>query len=221
MEALARKVREVFRCRVTIDQILDGDSIAVTMYVTPELQIRERVRLQHVNARKGDSALGIEAISQLTAKLQAEEKIYLTWSKREKYGRILGTLWLGMHGETTILSEVDLAWPARSVNGDLLRLDCYESYEGIGAHKDSLGGEEADFYDEVREESVRRAITNLAEIIGQQVTKTLPRYLSQMPTQAQVDIHVRGGVAEYSTSGPVKVTLPDHNDLDAEEQSKE
>lgn len=209
MEALAKKVREIFRCRVRVIDVLDGDTIRVALRLAEGLEQIEDVRLQHVNARNIKSEEGATAARILKSKLEGVNRLYLTWYKREKFGRLLGILWPDTNGENIELAALEVYWRSLSINGRLLDHPEYEAYEGVGAHKESV-------------EPILEPLSEVQKAMGTLLTALFPASGDWIHRHGQplacakpkVTIHVRGGVAEYETTGDVEVTLIDHDSLE-------
>jgi len=92
-----------------INRIIDGDTLDVDIDLGFHLTITQRVRLKGINAAEtktkdlAEKEKGIEAKSWLIKELSKEGEWIIETTKEDKYGRILGTLYLV--GEPVTVNE--------------------------------------------------------------------------------------------------------------------
>lgn len=204
-------------CRAQVKSVMDGDTILAALLHTPPgsmitVTSVDRIRLSGINSRKKDSESG-KAAKELLSKLleQHAATLVVTWVKREKYGRLLGTLWAEMPG----LAE-PLDWN-KSINRQLLSSGLYDAYDGIGLHKEMISASatsvtnldtNAVFSTHLAYQEAFNALKDNAV----SVLKTLREQLFKQPPP-RVLIEVRGGVAEYTVlEGNVTVELVDYDE---------
>lgn len=83
---------------VTNSRAIDGDTVDAVFEVRPGLWEREHIRFDCLNAPERNQPGGPEATAKLVAFLaDGGVQLHTEW-KREKYGRLLGSLWRGDAG---------------------------------------------------------------------------------------------------------------------------
>lgn len=96
----------------SVNKIVDGDTIDVTIDLGFSVLFSSRVRLAGIDAPESrtrnleEKAMGLEAKDYLKERLRAAKKIVIRTEKlnsSEKYGRILG--WLFLDGETNSVNN--------------------------------------------------------------------------------------------------------------------
>jgi micrococcal nuclease len=92
-----------------INRIIDGDTVDLDINLGFNISITQRVRLKDINAPEirtldlEEKAKGIEAKEWLEKELSREGEWVIETFKEDKYGRILGTLYLV--GEPVTVNE--------------------------------------------------------------------------------------------------------------------
>ena len=115
----------------SVDRVVDGDTIDVTIDLGFDILYRSRVRLAGIDTPESrtrnleEKKLGLEAKDYLKLRLKTADKIVIKTEKlnsSEKYGRILG--WLFLDSETT------------SVNNQMILKGYAWDYDGDTKDKD-------------------------------------------------------------------------------------
>lgn len=104
----------------SVNGIVDGDTIDVSIDLGFHLFYRTRVRLAGVDTPESrttdlvEKSFGLRAKHWLETQLHAAEHVTIRTelsASEEKYGRVLGTVWVGDRCLNTLLLEKKLAWP--------------------------------------------------------------------------------------------------------------
>ena len=115
----------------SVDKVVDGDTIDVTIDLGFDILYRSRVRMAGIDSPESrtrdleEKAMGLEAKDYLKNRLKFAKKIVIRTEKldsSEKYGRILG--WLFLDDETT------------SVNNQMIMKGYAWQYDGSTKDKD-------------------------------------------------------------------------------------
>jgi micrococcal nuclease len=83
-----------------IERVIDGDTVDVSIDLGFSITIKQRVRLKGINAAETktvnleEKAKGLVAKEWLKKELSREGEWVIETAKEDKYGRILGTLYL-------------------------------------------------------------------------------------------------------------------------------
>ena len=72
-----------------VTRVSDGD----TIWVTDAQRVRHKIRLLGIDAPESSQAFGGESTARLKA-LVGGKSVRVTYSERDQYGRVLGTVWL-------------------------------------------------------------------------------------------------------------------------------
>ncbi len=92
-----------------INKIIDGDTVDLDIDLGFSITISHRVRLKDINAPEtrtlnlDEKKLGVEAKDWLEQELSRKGNWVIQTFKEDKYGRILGTIYL--EGESTTVNE--------------------------------------------------------------------------------------------------------------------
>lgn len=115
----------------SVDKVVDGDTIDVTIDLGFDILYRSRVRMAGIDSPESrtrdleEKAMGLEAKDYLKNRLKFAKKIVIRTEKldsSEKYGRILG--WIFLDDETT------------SVNNQMIMKGYAWQYDGSTKDKD-------------------------------------------------------------------------------------
>lgn len=89
---------KIWKYKAVVDRVIDGDTIDITVDVGFSFSTQQRIRLLGVDTPESYGAkrckAGIEVKKLMKKKLEGKEIIIET-GKTGKYGRYLGTIWLG------------------------------------------------------------------------------------------------------------------------------
>ena len=106
----------VYRCKIT--RVVDGDTLDANIDLGFNLWTSDRIRLMGIDtpesrtSNKKEKVLGLASKARLKELLKSKQ-IYLQTSKegKGKFGRILGTLWVGGYDVNQILIQENHARP--------------------------------------------------------------------------------------------------------------
>lgn len=85
--------------------VADGDTITVL----DATKTQHRVRLNGIDAPERGQAYGTRA-RQALADLVFQEDVRVDWTTRDRYGRLIGTVWVGDRNANLAQLETGLAW---------------------------------------------------------------------------------------------------------------
>ena len=101
-----------------VTKVVDGDTVDLQIDLGFDITKKERVRIGGIDAPESrtrnleEKKLGLEAKAFVQEQLETAESIIIRTQKTDKYGRILG--WLYLNGETVSLNdqmvEAGYAW---------------------------------------------------------------------------------------------------------------
>ena len=86
-------------------RVADGD----TMTVLAAGNVQEKIRLHGIDAPEKDQAFGQKSKQRLSDYVFGKD-VTVTWKSRDKYGRILGTVWLGGKDNNLQMLQDGCAW---------------------------------------------------------------------------------------------------------------
>jgi len=84
--------------------IADGDTITVLHQNT-----QQKIRLEHIDAPEGRQAFGAKAKQALSAKVFGK-LVTIRWTKRDRYKRIIGEVWIGPRFINAEMVADGMAW---------------------------------------------------------------------------------------------------------------
>lgn len=89
-------------------RVLDGDTVEVLQ----ESGERTRVRLAGIDAPEKSQPFGQRSRQMLSARI-AQQPVLVTGEERDRYGRLLGTIWLGNEDMNAGQIRAGMAWAYR------------------------------------------------------------------------------------------------------------
>ena len=89
----------------TVTRVSDGD----TVWVTDAQRYRHKIRLLDIDAPESSQTFGAESTARLKA-LVGGRAVRVTYSERDKYGCILGTVWLDGADINMQMVREGMAW---------------------------------------------------------------------------------------------------------------
>jgi len=84
--------------------VTDGDTITVL-----HLKTQHKIRLEHIDAPEGRQAFGNKAKQALSAKVFGKS-VTIRWTKRDRYKRIIGGVWIGQRFINAEMVAEGMAW---------------------------------------------------------------------------------------------------------------
>ena len=72
-----------------VTRVSDGD----TIWVTPKVGVREKIRMDRIDAPESKQDFGKESTDYLERRVKGKT-VRVEWQKRDQYGRVLGIVWL-------------------------------------------------------------------------------------------------------------------------------
>jgi len=72
-----------------VTRVSDGD----TIWVTPKVGPKEKIRMDRIDAPESKQEFGKEATDYLARRIKGKT-VNVEWQKRDQYGRVLGVVWL-------------------------------------------------------------------------------------------------------------------------------
>lgn len=108
-EALA--MAPVRRYDATVVQVHDGDTVAAYIDLGFDLTIRQSIRLEGIDAPELSTDKGKVVAKYLQGLLMTKSVVVETTGKKEKYGRLMATIWLGSTNVNELLVEKGFAKP--------------------------------------------------------------------------------------------------------------
>ena len=103
----------------SVDRVVDGDTVDVTIDLGFDLTKKERVRLAGIDTPESrtrdleEKAMGLEAKDHLTGMLESSDKLIVKTEKDGKYGRMLGWFYKNEDAKYSInetMIEQGYAW---------------------------------------------------------------------------------------------------------------
>jgi endonuclease YncB( thermonuclease family) len=132
--ALAAHPPQSFTGKVV--KVADGDTITVLLDKT-----QHKIRLEGIDAPEKGQAYGTKARQALADKI-SRETVRVDWKKRDRYGRIIGRVYLGDRDISLEMVKDGLAWHYKRDSKEAARADmeneARKSARGVWADKDSV-----------------------------------------------------------------------------------
>ena len=80
-------------CAATLEGVVTRVSDGDTIWVTPKGGRKEKVRMDRIDAPESQQEYGKEATEYLNRRIYGKT-VKVEWEKRDRYGRLLGIVWL-------------------------------------------------------------------------------------------------------------------------------
>jgi micrococcal nuclease len=89
------KTAQLFTYNATLEKVVDGDTIDVTLDLGFKIYSKQRIRLARINAPEMSTPGGVEAKTNLITLLPIGTLLIIATKKTDIYGRYIGEVTLG------------------------------------------------------------------------------------------------------------------------------
>lgn len=100
-----------YEYKATVDCVKDADTLSATIYLGLNISKEEDIRFLGIDAYEKATPKGKEAKAFVSSLLTGKQIKVLTSEKREKYGRLLGTVYIGTTNVSELLVQKGFAVP--------------------------------------------------------------------------------------------------------------